>query len=48
MEAEDGHKALTCEKIADLILNLPSSDIKEASLSCISFAVGKGMLQDHW
>lgn len=48
MEAEDGHKALTHEKIANSTLNLPSSDIKGAILSRISFPAGKGMLQDQW
>lgn len=47
MEGEDGYKALTREKIANSTLNLSSSDIKEASLSCISFPAANGMLQDY-
>lgn len=47
MEAEDGHKALTHEKIANSTPNLPSSDSKGAILSGVSFPAGKGMLQDQ-
>lgn len=46
MEAEDGHKALACEKTANPTLNWPSSDIIRATLSCISLPAGEGMLQD--